>query len=123
MTRSGADYIRGIQDGRTVLIDGETVNDVTTHAAFKGVVESVGRVYDLANDPANRELMTFPSPTTGEPVNRSFTIPRSEEDLVLRRKALRRTAEVTFGLVGRGPEHVAAYLAAYAAHPEVLARG
>ena len=123
MTRSGADYIRGIQDGRTVLIDGETVNDVTTHAAFKGVVESVGRVYDLANDPANRELMTFPSPKTGEPVNRSFTIPRSEEDLVLRRKALRRTAEVTFGLVGRGPEHVAAYFAAYAAHPEVLARG
>ncbi len=31
MTRSGDDYLRGLRDGRTVLVNGERVADVTTH--------------------------------------------------------------------------------------------
>ena len=67
MTRSGADYIRGLKDGRTVLLDGERVDDVATHPAFAGAVQSIARLFDIANDPANRELMTYPSPRDGRP--------------------------------------------------------
>ena len=62
MTRSGGEYARGLRDGRTVLLNGERVGDVTTHPAFAGAVRTVARLYDLAHDPANRELMTYPSP-------------------------------------------------------------
>ncbi len=34
MTRSGDEYVRGLRDGRTVLLNGERVADVTTHPAF-----------------------------------------------------------------------------------------
>ena len=81
MTRSGKDYIDGLRDNRRVFIDGEYISDVTAHPAFAAAVESIARVYDMANDPENQEVMTFSSPTTGAPVNMSFLIPRSEDDL------------------------------------------
>src|SRR5688572_27117239 len=101
MTRSGKEYIEGLQDGRAVFIDGERVGDVTTHPAFAGTVRTVAALYDLADDPANADTMTFPSPATGEPVNRAFLIPRQREDLALRRAAIERWARATAGYMGR----------------------
>ena len=123
MTRSGKDYIEGLRDGRAVFIDGERVEDVTTHPAFAGAVQSVAHLYDVADDPANRDVTTFPSPDTGQPVNVSFMIPRSKEDLERRRKGLRLLSEQTFGLMGRSPEHVAGFLSGFAASPQFFARG
>ena len=122
MTRSGADYVRGLRDGRRVYIDGEVVSDVTTHPAFSGVVHSIAKAYDFAHDEHNRALMTYSSPTTGEPVNLSYLIPRSSEDLQRRRQALRATMELSYGFIGRGPEHVASFLAGWAARSDVFAR-
>lgn len=123
MTRSGAAYIEGLDDGRAVYIDGERVERVATHPAFRQSVRSTARLYDIAHDTANRELMTFPSPATGEPVNRAFMIPRSREDLAARRRALRRWAEASVGMVGRGPDHVGGFLSAFASAPDIFARG
>jgi 4-hydroxyphenylacetate 3-monooxygenase len=123
MTRSGKDYIEGLKDGRQVFVDGNFVTDVTEHPAFAGAIRSVAGVYDLANAPENRDVMTFRSPATGEPVNLSYLIPRSVEDLARRRVALAKSTEATFGLVGRGPEHVAGFLAGWAGRSDVFARG
>jgi aromatic ring hydroxylase len=43
MTRSGDDYMRGLRDGREVLLNGERVADVTTHPAFVGGIRTVAR--------------------------------------------------------------------------------
>ncbi|HVA09995.1 MAG TPA: 4-hydroxyphenylacetate 3-hydroxylase N-terminal domain-containing protein [Acidimicrobiales bacterium] len=123
MTKSGQQYIEGLRDGRRVHIDGEVVGDVTRHPAFRGSVGSIAGMYDSVHDPANAELMTFPSPATGQPVNRSFMIPRSEEDLVSRRRALKRSSEATFGLMGRSPDHVAGFLSGFAGGCDVFAEG
>jgi 4-hydroxyphenylacetate 3-monooxygenase len=123
VTRSGKEYIEGLRDNRRVFIDGEYISDVANHPAFKGAVESIARVYDMANDPANASVMTFPSPSTGAPVNLSYLIPRGEDDLRRRRVALRKTAEMTFGLMGRGPEHVAGFLAGWAGRADIFAAG
>jgi 4-hydroxyphenylacetate 3-monooxygenase len=121
--RSGSDYLRSIKDdGRQVYIDGECVGDVTEHPAFREATRSIARLFDVAADPANRELLTYTSPKTGEPVNRAYMIPRSSEDLAVRRKALWRLSEESFGFMGRTPEHVAAFFAAFAGAPSVWDR-
>ena len=122
MTRSGNDYINGLRDGRQIYIDGEVISDVTTHPAFSGVIRSIANVYDFVNDEANRSVMTYPSPTTGEPVNLAYLIPRSGDDLTRRRIALRKSMECSFGLIGRGPEHVASFLSGWAARSDIFAR-
>ena len=78
--RTGAQYLADIgNDGRQVIYDGEIVRDVTTHPAFSGAARSIAGLWDIAADPANRELMTYPSPRTGKPVLWCYHIPQRPE--------------------------------------------
>ncbi len=121
--RTGDQFIAGLQhDGRRVFIDGEEVGDVTSHPAFRDAVRSIANLYDIASDPANRDLMTFASPATGDPVNRIWQVPRSQADLHARRAAIARWSEATLGLMGRSPDHVAGFFVGWVSAPEVFAR-
>ncbi len=57
--RTGGDYLRSLQDGRRVYLDGERVGDVTKHPAFRQAARSIANLFDIAADPALRERMTF----------------------------------------------------------------
>ncbi|MDX1484749.1 MAG: 4-hydroxyphenylacetate 3-hydroxylase N-terminal domain-containing protein [Alphaproteobacteria bacterium] len=120
--RSGQDYIDALKDdGRRVFIDGEEVNDVTSHPAFREAVSSIACMYDIAHDPANREVMTYPSPITGSPVNRSWQLPRSRDDLTAKRVALAKLSESNLGFMGRTPDHVAGFFVGWVMAPEIFA--
>jgi 4-hydroxyphenylacetate 3-monooxygenase len=119
--RAGSEYLRSLNDGRAVFVDGERVKDVTRHPAFREAARSIARLYDIAADPALRERMTFASPKTGEPVLRAYQIPHSHADLAARRAFSETWAEATFGLMGRTPDHVAGFFCGYAATPGVFA--
>jgi 4-hydroxyphenylacetate 3-monooxygenase len=119
--RTGTEYLRSLNDGRRIFVDGERVNDVTRHPAFRQAARSVAALYDIAAAPELRERMTFASPKTGEPVQRCWQIPRSHADLRARRQFSETWAEATFGLMGRAPDHVAGFFSGYAAAPKFFA--
>jgi 4-hydroxyphenylacetate 3-monooxygenase len=119
--RTGSEYLRSLDDGRAVFVDGERVKDVTRHPAFREAAHSIARLYDIAADPALRERMAFASPKTGEPVLRAYQIPHSHADLAARRVFSETWAEASFGLMGRTPDHVAGFFCGYAATPGVFA--
>ena len=121
--RTGSDYLRSLNDGRQVFVDGERVKDVTAHRAFREAARSIARLYDIAAAPEMRERMTFISPKTGAPVLRAYQIPRTHADLRARRLFSETWAEATFGLMGRTPDHVAGFFCGYAATPGVFAAG
>jgi 4-hydroxyphenylacetate 3-monooxygenase len=121
--RTGSEYLRSLRDGRAIFVDGERVKDVTTHPAFREAARSVARLFDIAAAPENRELMTYPSPKTGAPVWRAWQIPKSHDELRAKRRAAETWAESTFGLMGRTPDHVAGFIAGYAAKPALFAAG
>jgi 4-hydroxyphenylacetate 3-monooxygenase len=120
--RCGEEYVRGLRDGRTVLLNGERVPDVTIHPAFAAGIRSIANLYDLAADPSNRELMSYPSPRDGRPVNKSWLVPRNRDDLAARRRAIKFWADASYGLLGRSPDHVASFFAGFAGSPEFYAR-
>jgi 4-hydroxyphenylacetate 3-monooxygenase len=119
--RTGADYLRSLNDGRRVFIDGERVKDVTAHPAFREAARSVANLYDIAAAPELRERMTFTSPKTGQPVQRAWQIPKDHAGLRERRLFSETWAEATFGLMGRAPDHVAGFFSGYAAVPQFFA--
>ncbi len=96
--------------------------DVTEHLAFRGAVRSIAQLYNLSASPEHRETMTFPSPATGEPVNKCFLLPRTPEDLAARRRAHRLWADATFGMMGRSPDHVPGFITGFALRPDLFAR-
>lgn len=105
MTRSGQEYLSNLRDGRSIYIDGEKVADVTAHQAFRNVATSVAGLFDFANAPENRELMTFA--TESGRANRIWQLPTSYAELVERRKALEAWVTLHGGYLGRAPDHVA----------------
>jgi 4-hydroxyphenylacetate 3-monooxygenase len=105
--KTGAEHLRLLQDGRTVYLDGKLVGDVTTHPAYRNAVASAALLYDYQARPENIELMTFVPEGGTRRVNRCWQMPRSYEELVQRRKAMQAWAQVSYGFMGRSPDHVA----------------
>jgi 4-hydroxyphenylacetate 3-monooxygenase len=117
--RTGRDYLQALRDQRTIFLDGQRVADVVAHPAFASAAGTVASLYDLAADPASD--MSYQTETAVR-ANRVFLIPRSAEDLKARRLASTRWALVTHGFFGRGPDHVAGFLAGFASAPEVFGK-
>src|SRR5580692_694406 len=68
----------------------------------------------VADHPAFRNVLTYPSPTSGEPVGTSFLVPRTQEDLVKRRQAAKLWADRSFGMLGRTGDYLNSALMALA---------
>ncbi|QBJ97483.1 4-hydroxyphenylacetate 3-hydroxylase [Rhodococcus sp. ABRD24] len=119
--RTGAEYLASLNDGRVVLVDGKKVEDVSRNPAFAPAAQTIAEMFDLAADPTRN--MQYTAPETGSTANRVFGIPRSAEELRLRREAIQTWARHTNGWVGRSPDHVGTFIASFAAHPEVFAGG
>ena len=103
--RTGAEYVAGLRErAADVYISGEKVADVTRHPAFAGGLQTVAGLLDMQHDPGLRDEMTYPSPSTGNPVGLSFIMPRNADDLAKRRKMMRNWAKLSCGMMGRTPD-------------------
>jgi len=105
--KTGAEHIKSLKDGRTVYIDGKLVGDVTEHVAFRNSVKSAAMLYDFQARPENVELMTFEPNGANRRVNRAWQMPRNYSEMVQRRKAMQAWAQLSYGFMGRSPDHLA----------------
>src|SRR5580704_12985557 len=122
--RTGQQYIDGLRNRpRDVWVHGKRIEDVTAYPAFQRPVEHIAHLYDMQNDPAHAEALSYIVPGSNERAGTSYLIPRNYDDLVKRRKSFRLWAESTFGLVGRSPDFLNCTLAAFADAADVFARG
>ena len=114
--RTGAEFLDRLARARThVEIQGETLTGgVASHPAFRNVVRSYAGLFDMQHDPACRDVLTYPSPATGEPVATSFLIPRTAADLAKRRQACKLWADRSLGMLGRTGDYLNSALMALA---------
>lgn len=104
--RTGEQFLAGLRDDREVWLEGERVDDVTTHPKLARMAHTLAAIYDLQHTPELHQQMTFPSPATGEPVALSYLVPESHDALLSRRRALEIVAESCHGMLGRTPDYV-----------------
>src|ERR1700759_1375278 len=120
--RSGADYLRALDDGRQVFVSGAPVHDVTRHPAFQEAARYIANMYDMASAPETRDALTCVS-ESGDRILRCYQIPRTLDDLRARRIAAETWAETVMGLMGRSPDHVAGFFCGFVACPEIFEAG
>ena len=118
MLKTGKDYLEGLRDGRVVYIGGETVDDVTTHPAFRNAARAMAAIYDMKADPANAELMSFEE--GGERYSMYFLMARGRDDLERRMLAHKAIADISCGLYGRSMDHVSSFVTGLAMKPDVF---
>jgi aromatic ring hydroxylase len=76
-------------------------------------------VFDRQHQYASECLI--PDPDTGEPINVSHMLPRSQDDLRRRQVGLVRLSEVTMGMMGRTPDYMNMKFSGFASAPWVWA--
>jgi 4-hydroxyphenylacetate 3-monooxygenase len=121
MTRSGQEYLESLRDGRAVWLDGELVKDVTEHPAFRNTARSIAHLYDMARDAELRDVLTVRPEGQDRAVLRAYHVPRTQAELVERRKAFKTWSEASFGFLGRSPDYMATGIAGFVSTPEIFA--
>ncbi|WLV25211.1 4-hydroxyphenylacetate 3-monooxygenase, oxygenase component [Aciduricibacillus chroicocephali] len=105
---NGKKYIERLDKLKTeIWYDGQKITGkISEHPAFKGLLQTKAHLYDMQLKPAFKDIMTFPSPTTGDPVGMSYLMPRTKEDLLKRRHMIELWARQTGGILGRSPDYL-----------------
>ncbi len=99
MIRTGQQYLDSIRDGREVYINGERVRDVATHPMFKPLVDIRARIYDMAHEPATRDIMSYTEGGDRNAVGNK--LPRTQQDWWDKRRATDTVLEEIGGVVTR----------------------
>src|SRR6266850_3999626 len=120
MLRSGKEHLETLHDGRRVFVGSEQIDDVTRHPAFRMAAETVAAIYDMKADPAHRDTMTYEE--DGGRHSIYFLRARTRDDLQRRMEGHRRIADLTYGMFGRSPDHVASFVTGMAMKPDVLTK-
>ena len=113
--RTGKQFIDGLRDGREVWYGGRRIDDVTTFPPFAAAVRSMAMLYDLQHQPEHRHVLTVEAPELGGRIARAFEMPRTREQLRLKREAYIVWAEASGGMLGRSPDFMNVMLTALAA--------
>jgi 4-hydroxyphenylacetate 3-monooxygenase oxygenase component len=112
--RSGAEFIEGLRRApREVWAAGRRIADVTSDPTFARPVRAIAQLYDLQCSPEHRAAMTYRE-ESGDECGRSFSIPKSRDDLVRRRLSMKVWADASFGLLGRSPDFLNTVVMAWA---------
>jgi 4-hydroxyphenylacetate 3-monooxygenase len=106
--RTGRDYLERLDAAAAhIEVHGETVRQGrTSHPAFRNVTASYAKLYDLQHDDRYSGALTYPSPTTGDPVSTSFLVPREPADLAARHAMMSTWAQYSHGMLGRTGDYL-----------------
>jgi len=98
---TGEEYKERLRDDRTVVYKGEEIDDVTTHPATRGMVETQAELFDLQHDEEYRDTLTYHSEETGQRESICYRRPTSVEELREHREAAEVFHDYTVGFGGR----------------------
>src|SRR5688572_9351854 len=118
MLKSGKDYLESLRDGRVVYIGGERITDVTKHPAFAEAAKMVAGMYDAKRAPENRDLFTFEE--NGQRYPLWYLQAKTQDDLRRRMRCHKAMADMTYGMMGRSPDHVSGFVTGMSTNPGAL---
>ncbi|MGB1035814.1 MAG: 4-hydroxyphenylacetate 3-hydroxylase family protein [Candidatus Puniceispirillales bacterium] len=99
MIRTGDEYKDSIRDNREVYMDGQRVKDVTAHPMFKPLIDIRARIYDMAHEPATKDIMTVQDGDETNAVGNA--LPFTQDDWWAKRRATDAVLEDVGGVVTR----------------------
>ena len=106
--RTGRQYLDKL-NGMTpeIYVNGEKITSgVADHPLFRNNARTYAHLFDMQHDPVHQAALSYPSPGTGDLVSASFLIPRSEADLIRRRKAFSAWTGFSHGFLGRSGDYM-----------------
>ncbi|MFC3039483.1 4-hydroxyphenylacetate 3-hydroxylase family protein [Virgibacillus xinjiangensis] len=107
---NGKEYLESLRDGREVYLNGEKIEDVTEHPAYRNSARSYARMYDALHDP-EMESKLVTTTEYGDKTHKFFKTSRHAQDLLESRDAIATWSKMNFGFMGRTPDYKASFTA------------
>ncbi|KAA0234694.1 MAG: 4-hydroxybutyryl-CoA dehydratase/vinylacetyl-CoA-Delta-isomerase [Acidimicrobiales bacterium] len=86
--RSADEYRAALKDGRSLYYRGRSIPDICAEPDLRVAVDHAAIDYELAHDPAHRELTVDIDEQTGEEYSSYYRLPRNGDDLLHRSKLI-----------------------------------
>ncbi len=118
MLKTGKDHLEGLRDGRTIYIGSEKVTDVTTHPAFAHAAQTIADMFDAKREKKNLDLFSYEE--DGERYSMWYLRAKTKDDLRRRMRCHKAIADMTYGMMGRSPDHVSGFVTGMSTAPEVF---
>ncbi len=83
--RRGSDYLAALNDGRSVFVEGEAIDDVATHPLTRDYAQRTADYYDLHFQEELQDKLTYVDENSVRR-SRTWQLPASKEELVGRRE-------------------------------------
>jgi 4-hydroxyphenylacetate 3-monooxygenase len=116
----GENFIDSLNDGRSILFDGEKIVDVASHSAFKGTLGTLTRLFNLLDEPNERDKVGFKLQERESYVHSAFLVPNSLADLQKRSLAFHTWSKETHGMMSRLSDYARSMITGwYAARKEL----
>jgi 4-hydroxyphenylacetate 3-monooxygenase len=113
-------YRSRLQDNRNVWLNGQRVQDIALHPAFKGTVDTISSLLDLQDHPDTKDELTFLTPDSGMAAHLAFLVPYSREDLKRKARAYQIWSDATFGMMSRLSDYSRSLLTGWYASRHLL---
>ncbi|GIO20424.1 pyoverdin chromophore biosynthetic protein pvcC [Oceanobacillus oncorhynchi subsp. incaldanensis] len=107
---NGNEYLESLRDSRQVYLNGEKVDDVTAHPAYRNAARSIAQLYDAMHDPEKKDIITAKSDVGDFRTHKFFKASTSAEELLEARDAMAEWTRYSYGFMGRTPDYKAAFL-------------
>ncbi|TCP27057.1 4-hydroxyphenylacetate 3-monooxygenase [Scopulibacillus darangshiensis] len=118
----GKQYINRMDQLKAnIWYEGQKVTGkLSAHPAFKGVIHSQAKLYDLQYRSDLKDVMTWTAGASGKRFGTSYLTPKSREDLEKRRQAIQEWAKLSHGMLGRTPDYMNTALMTFASSAAIL---
>ncbi|WP_027093175.1 4-hydroxyphenylacetate 3-hydroxylase family protein [Cohnella thermotolerans] len=97
----GERYIRSLNDGRTVWLEGKRVENIPEHPAFKGTLTTIRGLFDTLDDPDTRDRAGYRVEGREHYAHSSFLVPYTREQLAQRSRSFAYWSAQTHGMMSR----------------------
>lgn len=104
---NGKEYLESLRDGRTVLLNGDKVDDETTHPAYRNSARSIAQLYDALHDPDTAWILTAKI-DEGHTTHKFFKASKNATELFEAKDATQ-WSKLSYGFMGRTPDYKAAF--------------
>ncbi|MCA9836144.1 MAG: 4-hydroxyphenylacetate 3-monooxygenase, oxygenase component [Trueperaceae bacterium] len=121
--RTGKAFLEGLRKNPpNIYIDGEKIDDPTSHPFTKNSARSIAHLYDLQHQAELKNKLTYDSPSTGARVGMSFLETTTVADLEKRAQMHKIWADTSLGFLGRAPDYMNVNLMAAARAADYFAQ-
>ncbi|OBZ09442.1 4-hydroxyphenylacetate 3-hydroxylase family protein [Bacillus sp. FJAT-26390] len=116
----GEAFLRSLNDGRQVWLEGVQVGQLPEHPAFKGTLDTIRQLFNTLDDPAIRDIVGFKVDNTDRYAHSSFLVPYSHEQLAKRSRSFDYWSQQTHGMMSRLSDYARSLVTGwYAARKEL----